>query len=666
MGHDVAIVSAGTQAGSENVYRFAAAGAPGAEYGQGIGVVEIVEADVSTGELDVPSTMNQRLFPPAMANSADFGWALQAADVRECFHGTSATLWDACGEELLVGNPDWSATPGSVAWFHIAADGFGTFIPGGTITPPGAYPAGARFGYALASWVPYLDRTAPWMASPNYPSWIAVGAPSIDRVAIYSVTATATSPFTFVQDVIAPIAGGRFGAALAAGDFTGDGIGDLAVGAPQQAGTNVGGRVYVYAGTGGSPPLAATPRTLSGAQLYPGGTVTQDDGYGTSLAAGSFFPVLTRDALVVGAPAYDVTNSSSIVRADGGGACAVLFDPCTGSTCVPRVAEANCSENPYKDSRNITNEEFGAAVAVTDLLATDSLNQYRTDQAKIEEIVVGVPGYDGDRGEVLAFLPSDHGPRWLDLAAQVREYPGSVAGARFGAAVDGGYVQERRWGDVLVGAPDDASKGTADGAVSLTLATTVATCTDIEGVWETTDSRGNARSVSITVGNGKTRIIMVDTYIGVMRDNYGASTGDVCGSDTWDPNGLSGEFSLGAGFEIELPSEWVCGITPQSWSGIDAEPLLREIAAGGIEDETARTVADGAITLFIGFNGAQEMDVEIALDTTTSPPQLELALDLNAMSWAEIATVAGGSWNEECRPERLPWTFEQNGGSCED
>ncbi|MBM4367071.1 MAG: hypothetical protein FJ102_12730 [Deltaproteobacteria bacterium] len=120
------------------------------------------------------------------------------------------------------------------------------------------------------------------------------------------------------------------------------------------------------------------------------------------------------------------------------------------------------------------------------------------------------------------------------------------------------------------------------------------------------------------------------------------------------------------GFEIELPSEWVCGSTSQTWRGIDAEPLLREIVAGGIEDEALRALADAAITVFIGFNGAQEMDVEIALDTTTSPPRLDLDLDLSAMSWANIATSAGGTWNEECRPERLPWTFEQNGGSCED
>ena len=117
--------------------------------------------------------------------------------------------------------------------------------------------------------------------------------------------------------------GDRFGASLAAGDFDGDGVQDLAVGAP---GTQVGaaskaGAVYVFRGSRAG--LASTFTTRFTQASVSGAAAAADERFGAALAAGDFDGDRFDD-LAVGSPgeavgaAVDV-GAVSIFRGSGRG-----------------------------------------------------------------------------------------------------------------------------------------------------------------------------------------------------------------------------------------------------------------------------------------------------------------------------------------------------------
>ena len=118
--------------------------------------------------------------------------------------------------------------------------------------------------------------------------------------------------------------GERFGAAVASGDFNGDGFDDLAVGAPGDAAGTVAGAGSVTILPGSSGGLTGTGSKL----------ITQDstgiedtaeaaDGFGSALAAANLGKT-THDDLAIGVPAE---NSGTLADA---GAVAVLYGAATG------------------------------------------------------------------------------------------------------------------------------------------------------------------------------------------------------------------------------------------------------------------------------------------------------------------------------------------------
>jgi hypothetical protein len=160
------------------------------------------------------------------------------------------------------------------------------------------------------------------------------------------------------------------GTTLAAGDLTGDGIDDLAIGAPA---TRIGrasaaGAVHVVAGSAAGLDRAATTRWT---QARVGQASTPGAGFGSALAIGDLDGSGIAE-LVVGAP-----GSSR-----GVGAIAVIGDALGSST----TAWWAPSDRGVRVASAI-GSAFGASVAIVDL-----------DGDGLDDIVIGAPGADfGER-----------------------------------------------------------------------------------------------------------------------------------------------------------------------------------------------------------------------------------------------------------------------------
>jgi hypothetical protein len=181
----------------------------------------------------------------------------------------------------------------------------------------------ARFGAALA--VGDFDGDGDKDVAIGAPDASAGGALRAGTVTVFSAgfelpTMVLTQPGTNQVE-----ANDRFGAALAANDFNGDGVTDLAVGAPgESTGTTTGhGAVNVFhglAGVGLTPVLAVTPAAFLG----PVGVLCCFGGaaFGSSLTAWNFGSTPQAD-LMIGSPFFTISrflNNTIIATHPGAGA----------------------------------------------------------------------------------------------------------------------------------------------------------------------------------------------------------------------------------------------------------------------------------------------------------------------------------------------------------
>ena len=129
--------------------------------------------------------------------------------------------------------------------------------------------------------------------------------------------------------------GARFGSALAAADFNGDGRADLAVGAPGYDAFGIvdAGLVHVFYGT----TRLVTELVFNQAQVFGAGAAERSDQFGTVLAAGDFNGDGCAD-LAIGVPLEDVVvNSINVVDA---GEVDVLYGPWPGLSNTGRAPQA--------------------------------------------------------------------------------------------------------------------------------------------------------------------------------------------------------------------------------------------------------------------------------------------------------------------------------------
>ncbi|HET9518787.1 MAG TPA: FG-GAP and VCBS repeat-containing protein, partial [Actinoplanes sp.] len=253
----------------------------------------------------------------------------------------------------------------------------------------------------------------------------------------------------------------RFGRALAAGDITGDGRDDLAVGIP---GKRIGrakeaGAVLVLKGS-------ATGITAAGARLitqHTGGvpgTPESGDAFGRSVAVGKINKDKYRD-LIVGAPAEDE------YAGDGSGLITQFWGSASGVS-LSKVSKVSGNAATHAADREGTHLWYlGSALAVTD-----------TDGDGYGEVIVGVgraqagSGWEVQPGAVVSFAGRGTGLATKGLKVFSQDSAGIADSTEsddyFGDTVAVGDVTGDGLGDVLVGVPgEDVGKAVDAGMVVL-------------------------------------------------------------------------------------------------------------------------------------------------------------------------------------------------------
>ena len=250
--------------------------------------------------------------------------------------------------------------------------------------------AGAMFGYSLA--VGDFDG--------NGDDDIAVSAPGAEIGGhamagsvnvLYSDDGVTTDDVRFHanSNFIGSVAGGSylFGYAVAAGDFDGDGVDDLAIGSPQFLSPFQGTVDVIYsAGAAGLVPDATTDLFRPGEDGLPDASEVEYFGY--ALAAGDFNEDGRHD-LAIGAPAHN--HSAAIVNS---GAVSILYGASGGVT-------TSGAQRFDQNSKGVldaceTSDYFGEVLTIADL-----------DGDGASDLVTGTPFEDhqqGDSGMVQAFF----------------------------------------------------------------------------------------------------------------------------------------------------------------------------------------------------------------------------------------------------------------------
>jgi hypothetical protein len=253
-----------------------------------------------------------------------------------------------------------------------------------------------------------------------------------------------------------PETGDGFGKALAAGDFDGDGLTDLAIGAPYESrGINRSGVVHVLRGT-------RRGLTGRGSQLWhqdaPGvrERAEERDQFGQSLAAGDFDGD-GRDDLAVGVWFEDHRNDLS-----NEGLVQVFYGSRRGLTADRD--QLWHQDRPGVLDRRQDSDRFGQALAALDL-----------DGDGFDDLAVGAPSSDLDRGihqnrgAVHVFRGSRRGLTARGDRYLTQDTPGladrSEAWDHFGETVAGADFDADGFDDLVIGVPYEDLVGRDDGAV---------------------------------------------------------------------------------------------------------------------------------------------------------------------------------------------------------
>jgi hypothetical protein len=228
----------------------------------------------------------------------------------------------------------------------------------------------------------------------------------------------------------------RFGSALTAGDFNGDGATDLAIGAPGETlgkGFGAGTVAVLWGGPAGFGAGRAPTELRPGAGVV-GGKPENGDAFGAALAAGDITGD-KRDELIVGAPGE---NGSGSIQVFPGGADGFT----TAGPAYDRSTVGIAGKPAFGDA-------FGAAVAAGDFNGDGKA-----------DVAAGIPGSNSSRGAVAvlyagaAGLTGTGAQQWVQGVGGLIGVPAS--GDRFGAVLATGRMSGGKHADLAIGVPGDA------------------------------------------------------------------------------------------------------------------------------------------------------------------------------------------------------------------
>ncbi|HEX8105820.1 MAG TPA: S8 family serine peptidase [Solirubrobacteraceae bacterium] len=358
------------------------------------------------------------------------------------------TVTDAGAVEVLLGSATGLSATGQRLWTQSTA----------TTSDPGE--AGDAFGATLATG----DTTGDGKAE------LVIGVPgedvgsAADAGAVQLMAGGATGPVTtgnrFLSQATAyvtedPEAGDAFGAALALGDYDGDGKADLAVASPGESVGSVAqaGAVHVIAGAAGTLVNASRSKLVHQDTAYVGDSAEADDHFGASLAAGDLGGSASAE-LAIGVPDEDLETADA-------GAVEMLMGA-SGALLTTTGSKFWEQDTAYVPDASEAGDHFGAALAVGNLWGAAS-----------GELAIGVPGEDvgtaADAGFVVIVPgggtsgpPTTPGTKSL---SQATAYIGEDAepGDHFGASLAAADFGDSAEDDLVIGVPDE-SVGSVKGA----------------------------------------------------------------------------------------------------------------------------------------------------------------------------------------------------------
>lgn len=299
--------------------------------------------------------------------------------------------------------------------------------------------------------------------------YILFGRPSFASPTILDTNPTAISQPDV--KIFGAAADDNLGFSVAAGDVNGDGIDDLAIGAPGFDLTGAGvanprantGAVFIIFGAAGFAPQTrdlATPNAASDQIIGE----QADDRFGSALAIGDVNGGVSAPDLFVGAPGSKGPNPAGSARNNGGAAFlllggAALANPLT----TTKVIDLNATLAPVRIFGK-AESQLGSALAIGDVngggvadLLVGAPRSSRPDSVEVSDTGAMFGVFGGTNLDPIA--PATAKSFDVGASQQNLSVYGETGGDHLGASIAAGNVTNEGASDIVIGAPQSAGPG---------------------------------------------------------------------------------------------------------------------------------------------------------------------------------------------------------------